>query len=168
MSQASVERLARRALVLGMTGAVLGVAATTVEAAAQQSRSTAAPLGTANLSAATINDQMAAEASRASTLSSDIDQVARQLADVRSAIGEANGALTTQNSSAAAVQSQLSSAKQKLTTVQSQLQAAQQRLAQLNAAAAKQAALNAAATKKHVSVVVTKTAASGHGGTGDD
>ena len=162
-----LHRATRKALVVGATASVIGVGAVCVEYAANW-RADSAPLDASPASANSIGSSLAAQHQRTLALAGEIDQVAQQMADLRSALENANGAMATQNGTAAAVQSQLKAAQTKLATIQGQLKAAQTRLTQLNAAAAKQAALNASARRTVVKKVVTTTGASGGSGGGHD
>lgn len=170
MTSSVLHRATRKALVVGASATVIGAGVVSVEYAANW-RAASAPLDLSPVSASSIGSSLDAEHQRTTTLSGEIDQVALQMADLRSALDAANGALTQQNGAASQVQSQLGAAQTKLATIQGQLKAAQQRLAQLNAAAAKQAALNAAAQKTVIVKRVTTTtgaSGSGSGGHNDD
>ncbi len=146
MLRARVNRIARRILVLGAATAVVAVAVVTVQLAAQW-RTGSAPLDTVPVSMSSINAELQSEVGRSADLSGQADEVASRIADLRSAIGTAGGAVTQSTQSAQVLQTQLSDAQTKLTTVQAQLLAAQKRLAELNAAAARQASLNARAAR---------------------
>lgn len=144
MSREKLVRLGRRVLVLAATVAVVGVAAGTVQLAAEW-RAAAAPLDTAPAGMTTIADDFAAETERAQDLASGVDDVARQIAELQSALILANGTVTDDARGAADLQARIDAATAKLTVMQKQLKAAQARLEQLNRAAARQAALNRAA-----------------------
>ena len=159
MSQELARRIVRRILVLSATAAVIGLAAVTVQLAAQW-RTDSAPLDTVPVSVSNVNAQLQAEVGRSAALSGQVDQVASQIAELRAAVGTASGAVTQSTTSAQTLKGQLSDAQTKLTAVQAQLQAAQQRLSQLNAAAARQAAANARA---QVTGPSTTTSSSGAG-----
>jgi peptidoglycan hydrolase CwlO-like protein len=146
MSRELATRIARRALVVAATVAVIGVSTVTVQLAAAW-RAQAAPLDAAPVSMTTINDDLNTQVGRATDLSGQVDQVASQLNDLRSAVTGATGAIAGQTTNATTIQQQLDAAKAKLAALQKQLGAAQARLGQLNAAAAKQAAINAAAKR---------------------
>lgn len=165
MTTSLVHRATRKAIVVGASVSVIGVGAVCIQNAANW-RAESAPLDATPVSASTIGGALQAEQQRTQTLASQLDQVALQTADLRSALAAANGAMADQNGTAASVQDQLDAAQAKLNAVQKQLAAAQKRLAQLNAAAARQAALNAAAKHKIVNKVTTTTGASG-GGSGE-
>jgi chromosome segregation ATPase len=172
MTTSVVQRATRKVLVAGATASVIGAGAFCVQAAADW-RAASAPLDTAPVSATSIGSALETQHQRAGGLASQIDQVALQMADLRTALQAANGAMANQSGTASTVQGQLNAAQTKLTTIQKQLKAAQTRLVQLNAAAAKQAAINASAahgTTTIVKKVVTTTGASGKkgGGSGDN
>ena len=161
-----LHRATRKALVVGATASVIGAGAMCVEYAANW-RADSAPLDANAVSATSIGSSLDAQHQRTRALAGEIDQVALQMADLRSALQAANGAMAAQSDSASTVQDQLEAAQTKLAAMQGQLKAAQARLAQLNAAAAKQAALNASSTRTIVKKVVTTTGASGAGGSGE-
>ncbi len=161
-----LHRATRKALVVGATASVIGAGAMCVEYAANW-RADSAPLDANPASATSIGSSLDAQHQRTVALAGEIDQVALQMADLRSALQAANGAMSAQDGTASTVQGQLKAAQAKLATIQGQLKAAQARLAQLNAAASKQAALNASAKRTVVRNVVTTTGASGAGGSGE-
>jgi chromosome segregation ATPase len=144
MSRQTLVRFARRVLVLGATVAVIGVAAGTVQLAAQW-RSDSASLDTAPVGVTTISDDYAAQAARAADLAAQMQDVAKQTSDLKDALMTAGSGVGQQNESAAQLADQLAAAKQKLDAMQAQLKGAQDRLTALNKAAAQQAALNRAA-----------------------
>ena len=141
MSRDLLTRIARRALVLAATGAVIGVGVFTVQLASEW-RAAEAPLDTSPVSLSTINDQYAAETERTSDLERQIGGVATQVSGLQAALITANGSMDGDAASAAKLRDQLAAAKDKLTSMQKQLKAAQGRLDALNRAAARQAALN--------------------------
>lgn len=160
MSRETLGRLVRRALVLGMTLAVIGVGFVTVQVAADW-RAAAAPLDAAPVGMDTINAQLVSETQRTSDLSGQIGSVAGQVATLEAALVEANQHVSGDADSAATLKQQLADARTKLDALQAQLRAAQDRLAALNQAAARQAALNAAAVKTSTT---TTTHTGGDGG----
>lgn len=160
MSHPLAARIARRALVVVATVAVVGAGAFTVQLASAW-RTQAAPLDVTPASMSSINDDLNAEVGRAADLSGQVDQVASQLNDLRSAVTGATGAIAGQTGNAAAIQKQLDAATAKLTALQKQLAAGQARLNALNAAAARQAALNAAARRATSTTRPTSTAPAG-------
>ncbi|HEY5628834.1 MAG TPA: hypothetical protein VIR16_04925 [Candidatus Limnocylindrales bacterium] len=166
-TQSILHRASRKALVVGATASVIGAGAMCVEYAANW-RADSALLDANPASATSIGSSLAAQHQRTQALAGEIDQLTQQMADLRSALQAADGAMATQNGTASAVQNQLNAAQAKLATIQGQLKTAQARLAQLNAAAAKQAALNASAKNTVVKKVVTTTGASGGTGGHDD
>ena len=141
MSRDLLTRIARRALVLAATGAVIGVGVFTVQLASEY-RAAEAPLDAAPVSLSSVSDQYAIEAARASDLETQIGGVAAQVSDLQAALIAANGSLGGDADTATMLRDQLASAKDKLTGMQKQLKAAQSRLDALNRAAARQAALN--------------------------
>jgi chromosome segregation ATPase len=141
MRKEMLVRLARRAIVLAATIAVIAVAAGTVQVAAQW-RAAEAPLDAAPVSMGTLQDQFAAEDQRAGDLAGQVDGVATQISTLQSALVAANGSVADDTQSATDLQAQLAAAKTKLAGLQKQLKAAQARLGELNRAAARQAALN--------------------------
>ena len=165
MSRDMINRMARRALVLAATAAVIGVAVVTVQVAAEW-RAEAAPLDTAPVAMSAIDGDMEAEAARTEALSGQIDEVAGQLSTLNGALLTANDAMSADAENAATLQGQLAEAKTRYEKLQSQLKGAQARLAALNKAAARQAALNAAA--KRSSAATTKAASAPAGGHDDD
>ncbi len=146
MSGELIQRLIRRAIVLGLTVAVIGVGVVTVQAAAQW-RADAAPIDTAPVSMDTIAGDASYEMDRTTQLSSQLDDLTSQLTDLGAAVSTANDSIAGDASHAQKLQQQLSDTKARLTTLQKQLKAAQSRLDALNAAAARQAAINAAAAR---------------------
>ena len=165
MSRDMINRMARRALVLAATAAVIGVAVVTVQVAAEW-RAEAAPLDTAPVAMSAIDGDMEAEAARTEALSGQIDEVAGQLATLNGALLTANDAMTADAENAATLQGQLAEVKTRYEKLQSQLKGAQARLAALNRAAARQATLNAAARRS--SAATTKAASAPAGGHDDD
>lgn len=160
MSRDLLARIARRALVLAMTGAVIGVGAFTVQLASEW-RAAEAPLDTSPVSLSAISDQYAIESERAAALETEIGGVATQVSDLRAALIAATDSLDGDADSAEMLRDQLAAAKDKLTSMQKQLKAAQGRLDALNRAAARQAALNRQAA-------TTRSGGGGSGGEGDD
>jgi len=146
MSGELLRRLARRALVLALTLAVIGVGVGTVQVAARW-RAEAAPIDTAPVGMDAIGADVAAELDRTATLSSQVDTVAGQIGDLGTAVSTAQQSISGDSENAHALQKQLDQAQARLKVVQKQLKAAQARLDALNAAAARQAALNAAAAR---------------------
>ncbi len=146
MSGELLRRLVRRAAVLALTLAVIGVGIGTVQVAAQW-RAEAAPIDAAPVGMDTIASDAAAEIDRTTSLSGQLDDVATQLSDLGGAVSTANQTISGDSDNAQVLQQQLSDAKSRLETLQQQLKAAQKRLDALNAAAARQAALNAAAAR---------------------
>lgn len=144
MSRELLNRLVRRALVLGATLAVIGVGVGTVKVATDW-RAASAPLDTAPAGMSTINAQLVSETDRAGALTEQVTTVAGQIEDLRGAVAQAGDHVTGDTRSAEKLKADLEAAKQKLSTLQGQLKAAQDRLAALNGAAARQAAANAAA-----------------------
>jgi chromosome segregation ATPase len=153
MSRETLIRIARRATVLVATGAVIGVAAFTVQLASQW-RAAEAPLDTAPVGMTTIADDIAAENQRTVDLRGQMTDVVGQIGDLQTALSAASGAMDGDAAAAAKLQDQLASAKAKLAAMQKQLKGAQSRLDELNRAAARQAALN-------------RRSASGGGGRGE-
>lgn len=141
MSRASLARLARRALVLAGTLAVIGVAAGTVQLASEW-RAAEAPLDAAPVSLTTIEEQYAVEEERAADIAAQMDGVAGQVSSLQAALIAAGGSVDTDAQTATALQAKLDAATAKLTGMQKQLKAAQRRLEALNRAAERQAALN--------------------------
>ncbi len=141
MSRDTLARLARRAAVVVGTIAVIGVAVGTVQVAAEW-RAASAPIDTAPVSMATIDDAAAVEQGRADDITAQMDGVAQQVSSLQAALITANGGVTTDTANAQGLEEQLAAAKAKLTSVQKQLKAAQTRLQDLNKAAVRQAALN--------------------------
>jgi hypothetical protein len=158
MSKALVLRLARRALVLAATVAVLGVAVGTVQLAAQW-RAEAAPIDAAPAGMNAIARDYTAESERTKDLSNQLDGVAHQISDLQVALIAANGSIGGETDSATALKGQLATAKTKLGVVQRQLKLAQARLAALNAAAARQAAINRSAGVRRSQRTTTRTQA---------
>ncbi len=144
MSGELLRRMVRRAAVLALTLAVIGVGAVSVQVAAQW-RAEAAPIDSAPVGMDTIGGDAAAEIDRTTALSGQLDDVTSQIADLGGAVSTANQSITGDSQSAQALQQQLADAKSRLETLQQQLKAAQKRLDALNAAAARQAAINASA-----------------------
>ncbi len=161
MSREFLNRLVRRALVLGATLAIIGVGVGTVKVAADW-RAASAPLDTAPAGMSTINAQLVSETDRAGALTEQVTTVAGQIEDLRGAVAQAGDHVTGDTRSAEKLKADLEAAKQKLSTLQGQLKAAQDRLAALNRAAARQAAANAAAGS------VVSAPAGGGGEHGDD
>jgi uncharacterized phage infection (PIP) family protein YhgE len=145
MSRQTLVRFARRVLVLGATVAVIGVAAGTVQVAAQW-RSDTAPLDTAPVGVTTISDDYTTQTTRAADLAAQMRGVAKQTSDLQAALITASSGVGGQHDGAAQLKDQLAAAKLKLDTIQAQLKGAQDRLTALNKAAAQQAALNRAAS----------------------
>jgi septal ring factor EnvC (AmiA/AmiB activator) len=143
MSGELIGRLARRAIVLGATVAVLALAVGTVKVAADW-RAAAAPLDVAPVGMDTINAQLVAETDRAGALSGQIDTVAGQVATLGAALLEATDHVSGDSQTAEGLKQELADARTKLEALQAQLTAAQSRLAALNQAAARQAAANSA------------------------
>ncbi len=141
MSKELFLRLVRRAAVLVGTIAVIGVAAGTVQVAAEW-RAASAPLDTAPVSMSSISDDFAVEEERAADLAGQMDGVAGQISTLQAALITANGSIAGDAANATTLQDQLTAAKVKLTSIQKQLKAAQARLEALNRAAARQAAAN--------------------------
>jgi septal ring factor EnvC (AmiA/AmiB activator) len=141
MSGDLIHRLARRAIVLGATIAVVGMAIGTVRVAADW-RAADAPLDVAPVGLDTINAQLVSEQERTGALTDEIGSVATQIADLQAALTAANGQVAGDTDSAESLQAALAAAQRKLKTLQGQLEAAQERLSALNRAAARQAALN--------------------------
>jgi chromosome segregation ATPase len=160
MSHEFLSRLVRKAVVLGATLAVMGLAVGTVKVAADW-RAAAAPLDAAPVGMETLSAQLVSENDRASWLSEQMGSVAGQVATLQSAVLDANSHVSSDSQSADALKQSLAATKAKLDTLKGQLAAAQARLAQLNAAAARQATLNAAAK------AAPAPAAGGGGGGGD-
>jgi septal ring factor EnvC (AmiA/AmiB activator) len=146
MSGELIQRVARRVIVLGLAVAVIGVGVATVQVAAQW-RADAAPIDTAPVSMDSIAGDASYETDRTSQLSSQLDSVASQLADLGAAVSAANDSIAGEAGHARSLQKQLTDTKARLTTLQKQLRSAQKRLDALNAAAARQAAINASATQ---------------------
>jgi septal ring factor EnvC (AmiA/AmiB activator) len=144
MSRELVNRVARRALVLGASVAVIAAAAGTVKVAADW-RASDAPLDVAPVGVETINAQLVSETDRAGVLAEEIDAVADQIADLRSAVASADQQVTDDTNGAEALNAELAAAAKKLETLQGQLKAANDRLSALNRAATRQAAANSAA-----------------------
>ncbi|OGO54441.1 MAG: hypothetical protein A2V85_05070 [Chloroflexi bacterium RBG_16_72_14] len=145
MSGDLIHRLARRAIVLGATVAVVGMAIGTVKVAADW-RAADAPLDVAPVGLDTINAQLVSERDRTGALTDEIGSVAIQIADLQAALTAANGQVAGDAKSAESLEAALAAAQRKLKTLQGQLKAAQERLSALNRAAARQAARNQAAT----------------------
>jgi septal ring factor EnvC (AmiA/AmiB activator) len=143
MSGELIRHLARRAIVLGATLAVLALAVGTIKVATDW-RAAAAPLDVAPVGMDTINARLAAETDRAGVLSDQIDSVATQVATLGAALTQATDHVSGDTQTAETLRQELADAKAKLSTLQTQLTAAQDRLAALNKAAARQAAANAA------------------------
>lgn len=141
MSRETLARLARRAAVVAGTVAVIGVAAGTVQVAADW-RAASAPLDAAPVSLTSIEADYAVEQERAGDLADQIDGVAGQISGLQAALITANVGVATDTANATDLQAQLTAAKTKLTTLQKQLKAAQTRLEALNRAAVRQAAAN--------------------------
>lgn len=160
MSKELFLRLARRAAVLLGTIAVIGVAAGTVQVAAEW-RTASAPLDTAPVSMSSISDDFAVEDERAGDLAAQMGGVAEQISTLQAALITANGSVAGDAANATTLQDQLTAAKTKLTTIQKQLKAAQARLEALNRAAARQAAAN-----RSNRAATTKAPPSGGGGDG--
>jgi chromosome segregation ATPase len=161
-------RIARRAVVLGATIAVLSVGVVTVQAAAQW-RAASAPIDAAPAAMTTIGGDLATESERAAALAGQVDDVAQQLTTLKAALTAANEAMAGDAESAAALQADMDGAISKLVKLQGQLKGAQARLTALNKAAARQAALNrAAAAARPVSRTTTVAAAPASGGEPDD
>jgi len=154
MNRDLMRRLARRTLVVAATVAVLGVGVMTVQVAAQW-RAEAAPLDTAPVSMTTITDDIAAETDRATTLTDQVDGIAKEIADLEDALVAANSSVETDAGTAASLQTDLDAATTKLVTVQGQLTAAEARLVALNKAAARQAAINRAANVRRTTTTTT-------------
>ncbi len=144
MSGELVRRLVRRAAVLALTLAVIGVGVGTVQVAARW-RAEAAPIDAAPVGMDTIGGDAATEIDRTTALSGQLDEVTSQIADLRGAVSTASQGISGDSQSARVLQQQLADTKSKLEALQKQLKAAQQRLDALNAAAARQAAINASA-----------------------
>jgi septal ring factor EnvC (AmiA/AmiB activator) len=161
MSGELLRRLARRAAVLALTLAVIGVGVGTVQLAARW-RAESAPIDAAPVGMDSIGADAAAEVDRTQALSGQVDDVTRQIADLGTAVSSASDSVSGDTDNAQTLQKQLDQAKTRLQTVQKQLKAAQARLDALNAAAARQAALNAAARRS------APAATSGSGGYHDD
>jgi septal ring factor EnvC (AmiA/AmiB activator) len=157
MSRELVNRMLRRGLVLGASIAVIVAAAGTVKVAADW-RAADAPLDVAPVGVETINARLVSETDRAGVLAEEIDTVAAQIDDLRSAVASADQQVTDDTEGAQALQAELAAAAKKLETLQGQLKAANERLSALNRAAARQAAANAAA----------RSSSSGSGGGRDD
>ena len=85
MSHETAKRIVRRVVVLTAAAAVIAVAVATVQLAAVW-RADAAPLDAAPVSASSINDDLTTESARTAGLANQIDQVAGQIADVKSAL----------------------------------------------------------------------------------
>jgi chromosome segregation ATPase len=154
--------LARRAVVFVAVCAVIGAGLVTVQVASQWRAQTAA-FDPTPADAATVTDSAAAEADRADQLQAQLDAVAGQLSDLRSALATANTAMDGDAANAATTRDQLAQAQAKLQAVQGQLKAAQARLAALNRAAARQAALNRAAAAAAANAAAARPAGSGEG-----
>jgi chromosome segregation ATPase len=144
MSRELVNRLLRRGLVLGASIAVIAAAVGTVKVAADW-RAADAPLDVAPVGVETINAQLVSETDRAGVLVEEIDAVAAEIADLRSAVASADQQVTDDTESAQVLEAELAAAAKKLETLQGQLKAANERLSALNRAAARQAAAHAAA-----------------------
>jgi septal ring factor EnvC (AmiA/AmiB activator) len=157
MSRDLVNRLLRRGLVLGASIAVIAAAAGTVKVAADW-RAADAPMDVAPVGVETINAQLVSETDRARVLAEEIDAVAAQIADLRSAVASADQQVTDDTEGAKALEVELAAAAKKLETLEGQLRAANERLSALNRAAARQAAANAAA----------RSSSSGSGGESED
>ncbi|HEU0243681.1 MAG TPA: hypothetical protein VFQ75_07215 [Candidatus Limnocylindrales bacterium] len=154
-------RVVRRTIVVAMTGAVLVAGVFTVGLAAQW-RADSAPLDVAPVGMSQLDADLAAEVTRSSDLTSQIADVAGQVATLRGALLTAGDTVTSDTGSAQALQAKLDTATAKLAKLQGQLKAAQRRLAALNDAAARQAALNRAAGQG--SSTSTSSGSSGGGG----
>lgn len=150
ISKETLGRLGRRVAVMVATLAVIGVAAGTVQVAAQW-RAEAAPLDTAPTNMTSISDDYAIEMERADDLTAQMHGVAAQISSLQAALITANGSVAGDAESATALQAQLDAASVKLTKTQKQLKLAQARLEALNRAAARQAALNRAAASSRSS-----------------
>jgi septal ring factor EnvC (AmiA/AmiB activator) len=146
MSGELIQRLVRRAVVLALTVAVLGVGVATVQVAAQW-RAESAPIDTAPVSMDSISADAASEVDRTDQLSAQLDGVTAQLSDLGTAVAAANDSIAGDSDHAKALQQQLADAKARLTGLQKQMKSAQHRLDALNAAAARQARINASAAK---------------------
>lgn len=143
MSRDLVNRIVRRTLVLGASVAVIAAAVGTVKVAADW-RVADALLDVAPVGVETINAQLVSETDRAGGLVEEIDAVATQIADLRSAVASADQQVSDDTEGAEALKAELAAAAAKLETLQGQLKAANDRLSALNRAAARQAAANAA------------------------
>ena len=141
MSRETLARVVRRVAVLAATLAVIGVAAGTVQVAAEW-RAASAPLDTAPVSMSSITQDYAVETQRADDLGKQMDGVAKQISDLQAALITADGSVAGDTTSATGLKAKLGAATVKLTTLQKQLDQAQQRLQALNRAAARQAAAN--------------------------
>jgi chromosome segregation ATPase len=122
----------------------MGAGVVTVGVAAQW-RAESAPLDTAPVAMAQINDESTAEAARADNLSAQVSNVALEVAVLRSAVDTASNSVTGDTSSAKDLEKKLAKASTKYEKLLKQLKAAQKRLQALNAAAARQAAINSRA-----------------------
>ena len=163
MNNDLVARIVRRAAVLAATIAVLGLGVLTVQTAAQW-RADAAPLDAAPVAMTTINAELSTEADRTASLGGQIDDVEKQITDLKTALYTANGAMAGGSQNAQLLQAQMNAAKAKLTALQGQLKGAQARLAALNQAAARQAAMNAAARSSNSARAAAQPAAAPAGG----
>jgi chromosome segregation ATPase len=141
MNRDQVVRFGRRGAVAVATAGVLVVGAATVQVAAEW-RASSAQLDVAPVGMETIGDAYSAETVRTTELAGQVDEIAGQLADLKSALIAADDAMTDDQAQAEDLQRRLDSSKDRLETLQRQLKAANARLNDLNRAAARQAALN--------------------------
>ena len=154
MSRDLARRLARRAAVLAMTLAVVGVGATTVKVAADW-RAASAPLDAVPVAVSNLDAQLASETDRAVTLASQVSDVAGQLETLRTAVDEASQHVSGDADTATKMKADLAATTARLADLQAQLAAAQARLAALNAAAAQQGAAGATTSTSTSSTTAT-------------
>ena len=154
MSRDLARRLARRAAVLAMTLAVVGVGAMTVKVAADW-RAASAPLDAVPVAVSSLDAQLASETDRAVTLASQVSDVAGQLETLRTAVDEASQHVSGDADTATKMKADLAATTARLADLQAQLAAAQARLAALNAAAAQQGAAGATTSTSTSSTTAT-------------
>ena len=142
MSNVTVKLALRRAAVVALTIAMLGVGLVSVRVAADW-RAAEAPLDTVPVSAGSVEDAVQAQDDRAVELEDRIRQLTVELDGLQSAVGAAGEAVEGGTGDAETLQGQLDGARERLRTMQRQLKTAQARLVELRRAAARQAAINA-------------------------
>ena len=156
MSRDLARRLARRAAVLAMTLAVIGIGAMTVKVAADW-RAASAPLDAVPVAVSNLDGQLASETDRAVTLASQVSDVAGQLETLRAAVDQAGQHVSGDAESATQLKADLAATTAKLADLRAQLANAQARLATLNAAAAQQAASGVTTPTANAATQTTQT-----------